>query len=65
MPEQTLQEKYDQLFEKAVKVREAQVNYFKFRTQADLTKSKNLERELDHLLQVEIKRRKSGQVEMF
>ena len=60
-----LQEKYDQLFDKVSKMRQAQKKYFQFRAQADLTASKNYEREVDHLLACEDKRRKSGQTQMF
>jgi hypothetical protein len=65
MNQDQLQQRYDQLYEKVRRMREYQKKYFQFRTQADLNASKNCEREVDHLLASETKRRASGQSEMF
>ncbi len=65
MTQEELQQKYDLLFERVVKMREAQINYFRYRTQSDLNTSKNLEREMDHYLKVEAAKKKSNQKELF
>lgn len=65
MTQEELQKKYDRLVDRVRRMRGLQREYFKYRVGEDLKKAKVLEREVDHLLDEEVKNKKSNQQEIF
>lgn len=65
MTQEDLQKKYDRLFEKVRRMRGMQREWFKYRVGDDLKRAKVLEREVDQLIDEEVKLKKSNQPEIF
>ncbi len=59
------QKKYEHLVDRVRVMRGCQREYFKYRAKVDLERSKRLEREVDGLIEEEVKRQKSKQQEIF
>lgn len=58
MDTETLQKKYDHLVEVIHRMRGHQKEYFKYRARSDLDMAKRWEREVDKLIQEEVKQQK-------
>lgn len=65
MSNDELQQKYDRLFEKVRRMRGYQKEYFKYRVKNDLETAKRFEREVDKIIDDEVKLKKSNQTELF
>lgn len=62
---QDLEKKYEQLFNKVRQMRGRQKEYFKWRASSDLQEARRFEREVDALIDQELKIQKSNQTELF
>lgn len=65
MTQDELQKKHDRLVDKVRQMRGVQREYFKYRAGSDLQRAKVLEREVDQIIDDEVKIRKSKQQEIF
>ena len=65
MTPEELQKRYDRLINKVRQMRGLQREYARWRAKVDWEKSRRLEREVDALIEEEVKRMKSNQKEMF
>lgn len=57
--------KFDRLLEKVRRMRAYQREYFKYRAKSDLDLAKKFEREVDKMVEEEVKIKKSNQQELF
>ena len=60
-----LQAKYDRLVNQVRRMRGHQKEYFKYRASSDLRLAKNFEREVDKIIDEEIKIQKANQGDLF
>lgn len=60
-----LQAKYNRLIDKVRRMRGHQKEWFRYHAKVDLDASKRFAREVDQLIDQEVKQQKSGQTEMF
>ena len=65
MTQEEIQKKYDQLVEKVRRMRGHQKEFFKYRAKVDLDAARRFEREVDKLIEEEVKQKKSQQSVMF
>lgn len=65
MDTETLQKKHDRLVEAVHRMRGHQKEYFKYRARSDLDIARRWEREVDKLIQEEVKVKKSKQQQFF
>ena len=65
MTQDEIQKKYDRLVDRVRRMRGLQKEYFKYRASDDLKKAKTLEREVDQIIEEEVKTQKSNQQEIF
>ena len=65
MTQEELQKKHDRLVDKVRRMRGMQKEWFKYRVGDDLKRAKVLEREVDQLIDEEVKLKKSNQPEIF
>lgn len=65
MTQEELQKKYDQLVEKVRRMRGHQKEFFKYRAKVDLDAARRFERDVDKLIEEEVKQKKSKQPAMF
>ena len=65
MTQEELQKKHDRLVDKVRRMRGMQKEWFKYRVGDDLKRAKVLEREVDQLIDEEVKLMKSNQPEIF
>lgn len=61
MSQEELQQKYDRLIDRVRRMRGRQKEYFKYRASSDLEAARRLEREVDKLLNEEVKAQQSKQ----
>ncbi len=64
MTQDELQKKHARFLDKVRQMRGVQKDYFKFRMRSYLERSKRLEREVDAMINEEVKAMKSGQQEI-
>lgn len=57
--------KFDRLLDKVRRMRAYQREYFKYRAKSDLDLAKRFEREVDKMVEEEVKIKKSNQQELF
>lgn len=57
--------KFDRLLDKVRRMRAYQREYFKYRAKSDLDMAKRFEREVDKMVEEEVKIKKSNQQELF
>ncbi|MGN6491195.1 MAG: hypothetical protein ACTHLE_04305 [Agriterribacter sp.] len=65
MSHEELQKKYERLVEKVRMMRGHQKEYFKYRGSDSLERARRLEREVDQLIDEEVRRQKSKQRDLF
>ena len=65
MNTEEIQKKYDRLLDKVRRMRGLQREYFKYRVGEDLKRAKAMEREVDQIIDEEVKAKKSNQPEIF
>lgn len=65
MTVEEMQKKYDQLLDKVRRMRGHQKEYFTYRSGSALKMAKHWEREVDKLIEEEVKRKKSGQQDLL
>lgn len=65
MTQEELEKRHDRLIDKVRKMRGYQKEWFKYRVGEDLKRAKVLEREVDQLIDEELKFKKSNQTEIF
>jgi hypothetical protein len=65
MTSEELQKRHERLVDKTRQMREYQQRWFKYHIRSDLEKAKRYEREIDHLIDEEMKIQSSSQQKLF
>lgn len=61
----TIEQKYLHLLDLVRRMRGVQKDYFRYRASEDLKRARRLEREVDQLIEMEVKKLKSLQKQLF